>query len=203
MSQDPTSQGNQGQGDYVPGQYSNPNQYGASADQSAGSYQQAGSYSAEQNPGGYSQPSVGQDAYQQPGYYQQQGYANPAPGTISADAYQLQPQKTSGLAIASLVLSILGFLGSWFVLGGLFALIGLVLGIIALVKTRKGAGGKGMAIAGVVLSSISLLIAIGMSIIFFMVGAQLIESCGHLANNEVLFERCVEGQTSSLMMENS
>lgn len=79
MSQDPTSQGNQGQSDYVPGQYSNPNQYGASADQSAGSYQQAGSYSAEQTPGGYSQPGAGQDAYQQPGYYQQQGYANPAP----------------------------------------------------------------------------------------------------------------------------
>lgn len=197
MSQDPTSQGNQGQSDYVPGQYSNPSQYGASADHSAGSY------SAEQNPGGYSQPGAGQDAYQQPGYYQQQGYANPAPGAISADAYQLQPQKTSGLAIASLVLSILGFLGSWFVLGGLFALIGLVLGIIALVKTRKGAGGKGMAIAGVVLSSISLLIAIAVFLIGIFFVGQMMESCGHLVNNEVLFERCVEGQTSSLMMENS
>lgn len=197
MSQDPTSQGNQGQSDYVPGQYSNPSQYGASADHSAGSY------SAEQNPGGYSQPGAGRDAYQQPGYYQQQGYANPAPGAISADAYQLQPQKTSGLAIASLVLSILGFLGSWFVLGGLFALIGLVLGIIALVQTRKGAGGKGMAIASVILSSLSMLIAIGMSIIFFMAGARVVEPCSHLVNNEVLFERCVEEQTNSLLLENS
>lgn len=203
MSQDPTSQGNQGQSDYVPGQYSNPSQYGASEQQSAGSYQQTGSYSAEQNQGGYSQPSAGQDAYQQPGYYQQQGYANPAPGTISADAYQLQPQKTSGLAIAALVLSILGFLGSWFVLGGLFALIGLVLGIIALVQTRKGAGGKGMAIASVILSSLSMLIAIGMAIIFLMAGARLAEPCSHLANNEALLEQCLEEQANRMLLENS
>ena len=94
-------------------------------------------------------------------------------------------------------------MGSWFVLGGLFALIGLVLGIIALVKTRKGAGGKGMAIAGVVLSSISLLIAIGMSIIFFMAGAQLIEPCSHLANNEALLEQCLDEQVNRMLLENS
>jgi prepilin-type processing-associated H-X9-DG protein len=62
------------------------------------------------------------------------------------------PAKTSGLAIASLVLAILGVFTC-----GTTALIGLILGIIALVKVRnsRGAlGGGGMALAGIIVSAI-------------------------------------------------
>lgn len=60
--------------------------------------------------------------------------------------------KTSGLAIASLVLAILGVFTC-----GTTALIGLILGIIALVKVKnsRGAlGGGGLALAGIIVSAI-------------------------------------------------
>src|SRR5687767_13582431 len=64
-----------------------------------------------------------------------------------------------GLAIASLVLGIVGVptLG----LGGVGALLGIVLGAAALVKAGRAPrqyGGRGMAIAGIVLSAISVVV---------------------------------------------
>lgn len=69
---------------------------------------------------------------------------------------------TSGLAIASLILGILGFLTGCIVIGGLFGVIGLILGIIALTQIGKPAcpaKGKGLAITGMVLSCLSLAMA--------------------------------------------
>ena len=66
----------------------------------------------------------------------------------------------SGLAIASMVLGILGFVTSILLVGLLLAPIGLILGIVALVKANKKPhiyGGKGFAIAGVVVSGIVFL----------------------------------------------
>jgi uncharacterized protein DUF4190/uncharacterized protein DUF4339 len=67
------------------------------------------------------------------------------------------PSKTSGLAIASLILGILAFPTC-----GIGGLVGLILGIVALIKISNSGGrleGKGMAITGIVLSSLFLLIA--------------------------------------------
>lgn len=64
-------------------------------------------------------------------------------------------RKTSALAIWSLVLGLLGFL--WFP-----ALLGLILGITALVKIRRAKGqlsGTGLAVAGVTLSGSALILA--------------------------------------------
>ena len=75
--------------------------------------------------------------------------ATSAIGTVSGTA------KTSGLAVASLVLGILGMFSF-----GLTAIVGLVLGIIALVQINKSKGqlsGLGLAIAGVVVSGIMFL----------------------------------------------
>jgi prepilin-type processing-associated H-X9-DG protein len=65
------------------------------------------------------------------------------------------PAKTSGLAISSLVLGILGLITC-----GTTALIGLILGIIALVKVKQSRGalsGGGIALAGIIVSAIFLL----------------------------------------------
>jgi competence protein ComGC len=65
------------------------------------------------------------------------------------------PAKTSGMAITSLVLGILGLFSC-----GITALFGLILGIIALVKIRNSQGrlsGNGLAIAGIIVSGIFLL----------------------------------------------
>jgi prepilin-type processing-associated H-X9-DG protein len=60
------------------------------------------------------------------------------------------PAKTSGLAVTSLVLGILGLPTC-----GLAALFGLILGVIALVKAKAG---RGVALAGVIVSAFSLLV---------------------------------------------
>jgi prepilin-type processing-associated H-X9-DG protein len=65
------------------------------------------------------------------------------------------PAKASGLAITSLVLGILGMFSC-----GATALIGLILGIIAMVKIKKSRGalgGGGLALAGTIVSAVFIL----------------------------------------------
>jgi type II secretory pathway pseudopilin PulG len=74
---------------------------------------------------------------------------------------QPQPQIRKGLAIASLVLGIIGIptLG----LLGVGAITAIALGAIALVRIKKEPatyGGKGMAIAGIITSAVSLFIGV-------------------------------------------
>lgn len=74
----------------------------------------------------------------------------PLPGATTAG-----PAKTSGMAITSLVLGILGLFSC-----GITALFGLVLGIVALIKIKNSQGrlsGNGLAIAGIVVSGVFLL----------------------------------------------
>jgi prepilin-type processing-associated H-X9-DG protein len=72
------------------------------------------------------------------------------PPSLSGGA-SAAPAKISGLAVASLVLGILGLCTC-----GITALIGLILGIIAMIKVRKSRGaqgGSGIALAGVIVSA--------------------------------------------------
>jgi type IV pilus assembly protein PilA len=77
--------------------------------------------------------------------------------------FYTQPQKhqqKQGLAIASMVLGIVGFVGSC-VGGFILAPFGLILGIVSLIKANKYPqthGGKGFAISGVVLSGFMMVI---------------------------------------------
>lgn len=64
------------------------------------------------------------------------------------------PAKTSGMAISSLVLGILGMFTC-----GATALVGLILGIIAMTKVKRSGGklgGNGIALAGVIVSAVFL-----------------------------------------------
>ena len=81
------------------------------------------------------------------------------PNAASSDTGGSSP--SSGLAIASLVLGIIGLLTSLIVVGAVFGLIGLILGIVALSKKQS----KGMSITGIIISLISILIVAG--IMFF------------------------------------
>src|SRR5262245_9263788 len=89
----------------------------------------------------------------------QHGYRNSA--RTSGAASQLK----KGLAIASLVIGIISFLTFGF--GGIGAVVGIVLAIIALSRVNRNPwqfGGKGMAIAGLVLSiaSLVMIVPVGM-----------------------------------------
>jgi prepilin-type processing-associated H-X9-DG protein len=80
----------------------------------------------------------------------------PIPGPPPSLATAPTETKTSGMAIASLVLGILG-------LCGITALAGLILGIVSLVKINRSGGrlsGQGLAIAGICVSGFMLLFCI-------------------------------------------
>ena len=79
-----------------------------------------------------------------------------APGAAPPLAVAQAQTKTSGLAITSLVMGILGICG-------ITALAGLILGIVALVKINRSGGrlsGQGLAIAGICVSGFMLLFSL-------------------------------------------
>lgn len=82
-------------------------------------------------------------------------FAGPAGAPPSLPGVPVQA-KTSGMAITSLVLGILGACG-------VTALVGLVLGIVSLVKINRSGGrlsGQGLAIAGICVSAFMLLFSV-------------------------------------------
>lgn len=92
-----------------------------------------------------------------PAYGAPAGYAPTAAGPGTG---------TSGLAIAALVIAILGLLGSWIPFVGLpFPIIGLILGLVALNSDKKAGRAKGVSISAVIVSAISLFIAVAFSVI--------------------------------------
>ena len=102
-------------------------------------------------PGGYGPPPPGGYAPPPGNWGGPGGYGPPPPG--------YGPQQSKGLAVAALVLGIVGVATFFFFLGGLIGIVALVLGIVAIRQTRKGqAGGQGMAIAGAVLGGAAIVI---------------------------------------------
>ena len=96
--------------------------------------------------------------------YQPGGYP-PAPPRFAG-----QPQLTSGMATASLVLGILGVLGGW-CLFGLPCILAVVLGHLALRETRDGTRtGHGMAVAGLVLGYVFVGPMIAFTVLMFFGG---------------------------------
>lgn len=88
------------------------------------------------------------------------GGAADAPYRPNYSYENYEPTLKSGLAIASMVLGIVGFVTSILLIGVLIAPIGLILGIVALLKAKNRPriyGGKGFAIAGTVLSGLTIL----------------------------------------------
>lgn len=82
---------------------------------------------------------------------------SPAPPPLTSAAIATPTQgRTSGMAIASLMLGIFGFCG-------ITAIVGLILGVVAQSRIRKSGGqlkGSGLAIAGIVVSGVMLLLAL-------------------------------------------
>ncbi|MDQ2839256.1 MAG: DUF4190 domain-containing protein, partial [Actinomycetota bacterium] len=112
----------------------------------------------EPYPGGQAYPAQGGEPYSGGGPY---GGGTP-------------PRRGSGMAVAALVLGILGLITSITVLGGIvFGLLGIILGIVASKRAKRGeAAGRGMAIAGIATGALALLVVIGLII----AGASLLNS---------------------------
>ena len=90
------------------------------------------------------------------------------PNTSTSESHAVAygaPERMSGMAITSLVLSIIGIVGSWMPIlnnaAFVFAVLGFIFAIIALISMRKkNIGGKGLAIAGLVLSILGVVIVL-------------------------------------------
>ncbi|MBX6357483.1 MAG: DUF4190 domain-containing protein [Micromonosporaceae bacterium] len=100
----------------------------------------------QQQPGGWPQPSP--------------GTPNLPPGTpayVPPYGYPAPPRPTNGLAVASLVVSLVGALGLCaYGLGGWIGAIGAILGHVSQRQIReRGDGGGGMALAGVIVGWIA------------------------------------------------
>jgi hypothetical protein len=88
--------------------------------------------------------------------------APPAPVAPMPAPTPAAPGDRRGLAIASLVVGILSLCGSAsFICGGLFSVVGIVLGALGL-----NSKGKNMAIAGIILAGIGLVLTIVFRIVF-------------------------------------
>lgn len=144
---------------------------------SGGGYGQGGygeqppGYSQEQ-PLGYGQqpPSAGGYGQQPPSYggYAQQGYGQGYGQAYGQPGYgYAPPRSTNGMAVASLVLGIIGL-----VFCGLTSIPGVILGHIALNRIKKtGEEGSGMAIGGLVTSYITVVIWV---LCWFIFGGMLL-----------------------------
>lgn len=97
---------------------------------------------------------------------------------MSALPYGNPPARTlpKGMAVASLVLGIVGLALAVVIVGGLFGLVAVILGVVALGQIKRGeAEGRGMAIAGVVTGVVAMLVALlvfAMTVVFVARGVQ-------------------------------
>lgn len=124
--------------------------YGQSA---GGAYGQPG--------GGYGQPA-GDPYAQQPGAYPPGAYppgGHPGAGYPGGYPQGPAPQGTNTLAITSLVCGIVGFFCC-----GILSIVGLVTGFMAMNQIKQtGQDGHGMALAGTIVSGVSLVVGIGIA----------------------------------------
>ncbi|HUR09652.1 MAG TPA: DUF4190 domain-containing protein [Nonomuraea sp.] len=153
------------------GGYGQPPGYGQQPPSGYGQQPPSGAYGGQN---GYGQQPAGDHAYgqqpptgdygygQQPGYgYGQQpsgGYGQPGYGAYVAPP----PRSTSGLAITSLVLGIVGLLFC-----GLTSIPGAVVGHMALSRIKRtGEEGQGMAMGGLITSYITIVLWVILWILF-------------------------------------
>ncbi|GGT70355.1 hypothetical protein GCM10010207_80900 [Streptomyces atratus] len=90
-----------------------------------------------------------------------------SPGSQGRGNGTRAPGSRNGLAGAAMVLGVIGLSTSIVFIGGLFGVIGLVLGIVALITTKQTGIGRGKAITGVVTSTIAIVVTVLVAI--FMV----------------------------------
>ena len=157
------------------------------------------------NHAGQQQYGYGQDAsYQaQPAQQNQYGYgqdasyqAQPADYNYQQNSYQQQPQqdaygygqpagypyaapivkKAPGMALAAMILGIVGVVTGFFVFGALLGIAAIILGALSLKKVKEAGAGKGFAITGIVTGAVAVLFSLCMLFVYISV-AQTAEKC--------------------------
>lgn len=85
-----------------------------------------------------------------------------------------------GLAVASLILGIVGIFTSFLLFGALLGLVALILGFVALGKVKRGeADGRGLAIGGIITGVLAMLLTL---LLVATVGTVLINNKDKISN---------------------
>ncbi|GLX22680.1 DUF4190 domain-containing protein [Streptomyces lavendulae] len=66
----------------------------------------------------------------------------------------------NGLAVAAVLLGVIGWITSVVLIGGLLGVIGLVLGVVALRKAGRTGTGRGMSVTGLVTSCLAIVVSV-------------------------------------------
>ena len=186
-------------------QPSSQNAYGQNVAQGTSAQGATAQGAAAQNTYGQQQYGYGQDAsYQtQPAQQNQYGYgqdasyqAQPADYNYQQNSYQQQPQqdaygygqpagypyaapivkKAPGMALAAMILGIVGVVTGFFVFGVLLGIAAIILGALSLKKVKEAGAGKGFAITGIVTGAVAVLFSLCMLFVYISV-AQTAEKC--------------------------
>jgi hypothetical protein len=98
----------------------------------------------------------------------------------------------NGLATAAMVLGLCGLLTSVVLLGGPLAVIGLILGIAALMTARRTGAGRGRAIAAVAMSALAIVVS-GLAAVLLAWYANHTQEC-YQPDSLSQYTRCVRQQ---------
>ncbi|WP_327066293.1 DUF4190 domain-containing protein [Kitasatospora sp. NBC_01250] len=72
----------------------------------------------------------------------------------------VRASERNGPAVAALVVGIVSMISSIVFVGGVFGLVGLVLGTVALARARRSGVGRGLAVTGLVTSFLAILVSV-------------------------------------------
>lgn len=204
-AQNSYGQAQQNSGQQSSAQQSQYGQFGAQPSSQNAYGQNAAQGASAQNTYGQQQYGYGQDAsYQaQPAQQNQYGYgqeasyqAQPADYNYQQNSYQQQPQqdaygygqpagypyaapivkKAPGMALAAMILGIVGVVTGFFVFGALLGIAAIILGALSLKKVKEAGAGKGFAITGIVTGAVAVLFSLCMLFVYISV-AQTAEKC--------------------------
>ena len=142
-------------------------------------------------PDGAGYPYPGQQPYDAPPTYpspQYQGY-----GQGPADYGYIRPPAKNNMAVAALILGIIGLVTSLFVIGGLLGVVGLILGIISLRASKlTGTGtGRGMAIGGIITSAVAILATTALVIVAAWF-AHRVSDCNDYSRDNPQYNQCIQ-----------
>ena len=204
-AQNSYGQAQQNSGQQSSAQQSQYGQFGAQPSSQNAYGQNAAQGASAQNTYGQQQYGYGQDAsYQaQPAQQNQYGYgqeasyqAQPSDYNYQQNSYQQQPQqdaygygqpagypyaapivkKAPGMALAAMILGIVGVVTGFFVFGALLGIAAIILGALSLKKVKEAGAGKGFAITGIVTGAVAVLFSLCMLFVYISV-AQTAEKC--------------------------
>lgn len=98
----------------------------------------------------------------------------------------------NGLAVAALALGVTGLCTSVLFVGGPLGVIGLILGVAALLKARRTGAGRGKALTGVVTSLLAIVLSV-LSAFLLVWYAQHTQEC-YRPDSLRQYEQCVRQQ---------